>query len=80
MGCLWFCLCVLLYISDDSDDGLGEGSSLAPSNPLLAVKNDHINAENESKDSCRDREAECGTLNGAVLQGKRHKIKNSHAM
>uniref|UniRef100_A0A8C2KU13 Chromatin-remodeling ATPase INO80 n=1 Tax=Cyprinus carpio TaxID=7962 RepID=A0A8C2KU13_CYPCA len=54
--------------SDDSDDGLSEGSSLAPSNPLLAVKNDHINPENESKDFCRDREAECGTLNGAVLQ------------
>uniref|UniRef100_A0A671N3B5 Chromatin-remodeling ATPase INO80 n=1 Tax=Sinocyclocheilus anshuiensis TaxID=1608454 RepID=A0A671N3B5_9TELE len=56
--------------SDDSDDGLGEGSSLAPSNPLLAVKNDHINPENESKDSCRDREAECGTLNGFTLNPK----------
>uniref|UniRef100_A0A8C2KEZ6 Chromatin-remodeling ATPase INO80 n=1 Tax=Cyprinus carpio TaxID=7962 RepID=A0A8C2KEZ6_CYPCA len=54
--------------SDDSDGGLGEGSSLAPSNPLLAVKDDHINPENETKDSCRDGEAECGTLNGAVLQ------------
>uniref|UniRef100_A0A8C1PB90 Chromatin-remodeling ATPase INO80 n=1 Tax=Cyprinus carpio TaxID=7962 RepID=A0A8C1PB90_CYPCA len=54
--------------SDDSDGGLGEGSSLAPSNPLLAVKDDHINPENETKDTCRDGEAECGTLNGAVLQ------------
>ncbi len=75
VGCLWLCLCVLLYISDESDDGLGEGSSLAPSNPLLAVKNDHINPENDCKDSCRDSEAECGTLNGAVLQGIRLKIK-----
>ncbi|KAK7150298.1 hypothetical protein R3I93_011523 [Phoxinus phoxinus] len=54
--------------SDDSDDGLGEGSSLASSNPLLAVKEDHINLEDETKDSCRDGETECGTLNGAVLQ------------
>ncbi|XP_051511798.1 chromatin-remodeling ATPase INO80-like [Myxocyprinus asiaticus] len=54
--------------SDDSDDGLGEGSSLAPSNPLLAVKEDHINPEEETKDTCRDGETECGPLNGALLQ------------
>lgn len=71
--CLWLFLCVRLYISDDSDDGLGEGSSLAPCNPLLAVKDDHISPENETKDSCRDGEAECGALNGAVLQGTRLK-------
>jgi hypothetical protein len=69
------CLCLLLCLSDDSDDGLGEGSSLASSNPLLAVKEDHINLEDETKDSCRDGETDCGTLNGAVLQGTIHKIK-----
>ncbi|XP_051952477.1 chromatin-remodeling ATPase INO80 isoform X2 [Xyrauchen texanus] len=53
--------------SDDSDDGLCEGSSLASSNPLLAVKEDHINPEEETKDSCRDGETVCETLNGALL-------------
>lgn len=52
--------------SDDSDDGLDEGSSLAPTNPLLAVKKD---PDEESKVSCRDGEIERGTLNGALLQG-----------
>ncbi|XP_056620609.1 chromatin-remodeling ATPase INO80 [Triplophysa dalaica] len=51
--------------SDDSDDGLDEGSSLAPTNPLLAVKKD---PDEESKVSCRDGEIERGTLNGALLQ------------
>lgn len=62
----------LLYFSDDSDDGLGEGSSLASSNPLLTVKEDHVNLEDETKDPCRDGETECGTLNGVVLQGTIH--------
>ncbi|XP_051501093.1 chromatin-remodeling ATPase INO80-like isoform X3 [Myxocyprinus asiaticus] len=53
--------------SDDSDDGLCEGSSLASSNPLLAVKEGHINPEDETKDSCRDGETVCETLNGALL-------------
>lgn len=59
-------LFVTFSFSDDSDDGLDEGSSLAPTNPLLAVKKD---PDEESKASCRDGQIECGTLNGALLQG-----------
>ncbi|MCI4389727.1 hypothetical protein PGIGA_G00101860 [Pangasianodon gigas] len=61
--------------SDDSDDGLGEGPSLAPSNPhapVLVVKEEASDSE-EGVRSSGGRAggrggAECGTLNGALLQ------------
>ncbi|TRY56987.1 hypothetical protein DNTS_023907, partial [Danionella cerebrum] len=53
--------------SDDSDDGFGEGS-LASTNPLLEVKKEHIDPQDEIKSSSRGGESECGTLNGALLQ------------
>ncbi|XP_066533049.1 chromatin-remodeling ATPase INO80 [Hoplias malabaricus] len=56
--------------SDDSDDGLGEGPSLAPSNPhapILAVKEEPLDTEGGNKRSGGGG-TECGTLNGALLQ------------
>ncbi|KAK3542579.1 hypothetical protein QTP86_030562 [Hemibagrus guttatus] len=58
---------------DDSDDGLGEGPSLAPSNPhapVLVVKEDASDSEEgvRSTGGGRGGGAECGTLNGALLQ------------
>uniref|UniRef100_A0A8B9GWT6 Chromatin-remodeling ATPase INO80 n=1 Tax=Astyanax mexicanus TaxID=7994 RepID=A0A8B9GWT6_ASTMX len=64
--------------SDDSDDGLGEGPSLPPSNPhapLLAVKNEPLDSEDGTKGSGAAGGAECGTLNGVLLQ--EHKADKS---
>ncbi|GAA6076698.1 chromatin-remodeling ATPase INO80, partial [Tachysurus ichikawai] len=57
--------------SDDSDDALGEGPSLAPSNPhapVLVVKEVVSDSEEGVRSSGRGGGAECGTLNGALLQ------------
>ncbi|KAF7688038.1 hypothetical protein HF521_014044 [Silurus meridionalis] len=59
--------------SDDSDDGLGEGPSLAPSNPhapVLVVKEDVSDSEDGMRSSAAGGRggAECGTLNEALLQ------------
>ncbi|XP_060722070.1 chromatin-remodeling ATPase INO80 [Tachysurus vachellii] len=59
--------------SDDSDDALGEGPSLAPSNPhapVLVVKEVVSDSEEGVRSSGRGGGggAECATLNGALLQ------------
>ncbi|XP_030626965.1 chromatin-remodeling ATPase INO80 [Chanos chanos] len=57
--------------SDDSDDALGEGPSLAPSNPhapLLAVKEEPLDPGEGPKGQCGGGLTECGALNGALLQ------------
>ncbi|KAF5900078.1 DNA helicase INO80, partial [Clarias magur] len=58
--------------SDDSDDGLGEGPSLAPSNPhapVLVVKDEASDSDEGVRSSGGGGGgAECGTLNGALLQ------------
>ncbi|KAI5615139.1 DNA helicase INO80, partial [Silurus asotus] len=63
-----------------SDDGLGEGPSLAPSNPhapVLVVKEDVSDSEDGMRSSAAGGRggAECGTLNGALLQ--EHKVDKS---
>lgn len=70
VSCLWF--------SDDSDDGSGEGPSLAPSNPhapVLAGKEEPLDSEEGTKGSCAGGGTESGTLNGALLQGTEHNLQ-----
>ncbi|XP_026854513.2 chromatin-remodeling ATPase INO80 isoform X2 [Electrophorus electricus] len=57
--------------SDDSDDGLGEGPSLAPSNPHapVLVGKEELDSEECARGSgLGGAGTECGTINGALLQ------------
>lgn len=67
---------MLMIFSDDSDDGLDMGSSLARSDPcpLLRVKEEPVDPEEEGVEPCGAAEPgvrpETSSLNGALHQGR----------